>query len=173
MWNSLPDDLLQRVLEHLLLFHGALDHLPAFAVLDRRSNFWAKAHLQHLQHRLGEAGMTALAGALGKGALPLLSDLNLCKSYIGDAGLEALAQVFSNGLLLCLKKLCLAGNQIGDDGITAFALALSQGGKASLQELRLGSNQIGDIGISVLASAVCATPELTVSWCPTCRPHAF
>ena len=50
-------------------------------------------------NQIGDAGLSALADALGKGALDKLAVLRLDNNQIGDAGLSALASACANGAL--------------------------------------------------------------------------
>ena len=70
-------------------------------------------------NQIGDAGITALATAVGNGALPALEQLELTSNQIGDVGLSALASACASGALPQLEKLYLYGNRIGDDGISA------------------------------------------------------
>ena len=67
---------------------------------------------------VGDAGASALAAALGRGALPRLQILSLGGAAIGDAGLVALAPALRR--LPALVELFLSGNPVGDEGIAAL-----------------------------------------------------
>ena len=106
---------------------------------------------------MGDAGASALAAALDRGALPRLKELYLHGASIGDAGLVILAPAVRRRP--ALERLSLAGNPFGDEGLAALvapppadapppqAEALAQ-----LKLLGLGSTQITDDGCAHLAS---------------------
>ena len=55
-------------------------------------------------NKIGDAGMSALAGAFASGALDTLQKLYLGRcSSIGDAGMSALADALSSGALASLQ----------------------------------------------------------------------
>ena len=117
---------------------------------------------------VGDAGASALAAALGRGALPRLKSLTLNGAAIGDAGLVALAPALRRRP--ALEKLWLARNPFGDEGITALvappplagAPPPTTGELAKLEGLALTGTQITDAGCAVLAAALkrCALPAL-------------
>jgi hypothetical protein len=94
--------------------------------------------------------------------------LGLSGNQIGDAGLSALAEAVGKGALAQLTHLFLERNQIGDMGMLAFADAVSSGALPALKSLLLHSNKIGDPGMQTLADAVAkgALDHLTVRWRP-------
>jgi len=92
--------------------------------------------------------------ASANGALPLLRKLYLHKNAIGDAGVTALAGAIASGALPSLTRLSLGGNEIGDEGMQAFAAAVGSGALPRLEYLFLSQNAIGDAGMSALAEAV-------------------
>ena len=53
--------------------------------------------------------------------------LALNRNQIGDAGLSALAEAVGKGALPALRMLALNGNKIGDVGLTALADACASG----------------------------------------------
>ena len=59
--------------------------------------------------------------------------LNLSHNKIGDVGLQAFAGALGKGALAQLTQLILAGNQIGDSGVKALADAVSSGALEKLQ----------------------------------------
>ena len=64
------------------------------------NTFCLMCHMQELlliNNKIGNPGLTALADAVGKGALPQLQELYLGGNSIGDVGLSALADVVSRG----------------------------------------------------------------------------
>ena len=67
---------------------------------------------------MGDAGASALAAALGQGALPRLKSLALDSAAIGDAGLVALAPALRRRP--ALEWLGLYGNPFGDEGLAAL-----------------------------------------------------
>eukprot|EP00964_Phaeocystis_antarctica_P048152 scaffold27882_cov61-Phaeocystis_antarctica.AAC.4 len=109
---------------------------------------------------VGDAGASALAAALGRGALPQLKELYLGNAGIGDAGLVALAPALQRRP--ALERLILWGNPLGDEGIAALvappppAVAPSPptGGLAKLKELDLEHTYVSDAGCAVLATAL-------------------
>jgi hypothetical protein len=68
---------------------------------------------------VGDAGASALAAALGRGALPRLKRLRLLDTAIGDAGLVALAPALRR-LTAALDILGLADNPFSDEGLAAL-----------------------------------------------------
>jgi len=109
---------------------------------------------------VGDAGASALAAALGQGALPRLETLVLCNAAIGDAGLVALAPALRRRP--ALEWLGLAGNPLGDEGLAAFvapppaagAPPPPTGGLAKLKILDLQHTQITDASCATLAAAL-------------------
>ena len=61
--------------------------------------------LNLFNNQIGDAGLSAVAEAVGKGALPQLQELYLSGNSIGDVGLSALADVVSRGALASLKEI--------------------------------------------------------------------
>ena len=110
---------------------------------------------------MGDAGASALAAALGRGAMPRLKHLGLSNSAIGDVGLVALAPVLRR--LPALRIIGLLGNPLGDDGIAALvapppppagALPPPTGGLTKLNKLSLSQTQVTDAGCAALAAAL-------------------
>ena len=108
---------------------------------------------------MGDAGASALAAALGRGALPRLKVLFLDSTAIGDAGLVALTPALRR--LPALECLYLEHNPVGDEGLTALlapppagAPPPTTGGLAKLKELDLGDTQITDAGCATLVAAL-------------------
>ena len=108
---------------------------------------------------VGDAGASALAAALGQGALPRLKDLTLSSTAIGDAGLMALAPALRRRP--ALELLSLAHNPLGDEGLAALVAPPLPAGApppagvlTKLKELYLDHTQITDAGCSALASAL-------------------
>ena len=107
-----------------------------------------------------DAGASALATALGRGALPRLRNLSLMGSALGNAGLVALAPALRQ--LPGLEAIDLGGNPVGDEGISALLappLAASAPppptvGLAKLKVLILENIQITDAGCAALASVI-------------------
>ena len=64
------------------------------------------------RNQIGDAGLSALAEAVGKGALPALKILTLGGNYIGDVGLTALADACASGALdhlaVCWRPIALS-----------------------------------------------------------------
>ena len=110
---------------------------------------------------MGEAGASALASALDRGALPRLDYLNLTDADIGDAALAALAPALRRRRKL--RILYLDGNPFGDDGLAALLAPPPPaagtppppaGGLKKLKRLNLGDTQITDAGCATLAAAL-------------------
>jgi hypothetical protein len=110
---------------------------------------------------MGVAGASALAAALGRGALPRLKALYLINTAIGDAGLVALAPALRRRP--ALEHLHLYGNHFGDEGLAALlapppppagALPPPTGVLTKLKVLDLGRTQITDAGCAALAAAL-------------------
>ena len=59
--------------------------------------------------------------------------LNLAGNKIGDAGITPLADACARGALPLLEKLSLDSNRIGDAGMVKFSEALGSGALAHLQ----------------------------------------
>ena len=105
---------------------------------------------------VGDAGASALAAALGRGALPRLKFLSLNNAAIGDAGLVALAPALRR--LPALESLSLDCSCFGDEGLAALvapptptgALPPPTGVLARLKGLDLGVTQISDCGAVML-----------------------
>ena len=101
-------------------------------------------------------------------------ELYLNHNKIGDPGISALADALGKGAMAQCTTLVLSTNQIGDNGMISLADASSKGALPALKWLYLNDNQIGDAGISALADAVSkgALDHLTVCWRPTAlSPH--
>jgi len=110
---------------------------------------------------LGDAGASALAAALGRGALPRLKDLWLYNAAIGDAGLVALAPALRRRP--ALEILRLSENPFGDEGLAALvapppppagAPPPPTGVLTNLKELSLSETQVTDAGCAALAAAL-------------------
>ena len=108
---------------------------------------------------VGDAGASALAAALGRGALPRLKGLCLGNAAIGDAGLVALAPALRR--LPALVHLSLIGNPVGDVGLAALVAPPLPAGSppptaalAKLEVLNLRSARITDAGCAALSSTL-------------------
>ena len=103
---------------------------------------------------------SALAAALGRGALPRLETLWL--SDIGNAGLVALAPALRRGLPALENLKFHFSNSLGDEGLAALvappplagALPLPNPGLTKLKVLGLLQTQISDAGCAALVSAL-------------------
>ena len=71
---------------------------------------------------MGDAGASALAAALDRGALPRLQGLALASTAIGGAALAALAPALRR--LPALEYLYLCDNPFGDEGLAALVAPL-------------------------------------------------
>jgi hypothetical protein len=110
---------------------------------------------------VGDAGASALAAALGRGALPRLKELVLFNAAIGDAGLVALAPALRRRP--ALETLNLHQNPFGDKGLAALvappppsagAPPPPTGVLTKLKLLSLMKTQVTDAGCSALAAAL-------------------
>jgi len=110
---------------------------------------------------VGDAGASALAAALGQGALPRLNSLYLTSAAIGDAGLVALAPALRRRP--ALECLVLDDNPLSDEGLAALVAppppagappTTTTGGLAKLKELQLSRTQITNAGCATLTAAL-------------------
>ena len=108
---------------------------------------------------VGDAGASALAAALGQGALPRLKNLSLPNTAIGDAALVALAPALRR--LPALEELALYANPLSDEGLAALVAPPpaagappTTGGLTKLKGLNLNRTQITDAGCATLAAAL-------------------
>ena len=108
-----------------------------------------------------DAGASALAAALGRGALPRLEDLILRNTAIGDAGLVALAPALRRRP--ALENINLWKNPFGDEGLAALVAPPppppagappTTGVLAKLKWLYLGETQVNDAGCAALVAAL-------------------
>ena len=117
---------------------------------------------------VGGAGASALAAALGRGALLRLKRLELSSAAIGDAGVVALGPALQR--LPALEVLDLGNSQLGDEGLAALVAPPPlpagapppKGVLTKLQTLGLDGTRITDAGCAALAAAFDsgALPEL-------------
>jgi hypothetical protein len=158
MWYRLSDDLVLYIL--LMIHDGAL---PLVTRLDKRCNRFTRERLSSLK-RLTQQPFNVKTSDVFN-----LTLLRLIDKQIGDQGITALASALGNGALASLKALNLSLNSIGDVGITALATALGSGALPSLEGLHLDENEIGDVGMTAFVGAVSsgALDHLTVCWRPT------
>ena len=109
---------------------------------------------------VGDAGASALAAALDRGALPRLESLALGNAAIGDAALAALAPALRRRP--ALEDLYLYDNPFGDEGLAALVAPPPPagtppppaGGLKKLKRLDLRGTQITDAGCATLAAAL-------------------
>tara|TARA_B100000795_G_scaffold135575_1_gene101262 strand:+ start:879 stop:1334 length:456 start_codon:yes stop_codon:yes gene_type:complete len=109
---------------------------------------------------VSDASASALAAALGRGALLRLQRLSLNEAAIGDAGLVALAPALRR--LPALEELSLGCNPFGDEGLAALvpppspagAPPTPTGGLTNLEVLCLSLTQVADAGCAALTSAL-------------------
>ena len=116
-------------------------------------------YFQLMDMHVGDAGASALAAALGRGALPRLETLFLMNhTAIGDAGLVALAPALRR--LPALESLYLYLNPLGDEGLAALvgppppAGTPPAGGLKKLKWLDLDDTRVTDAGCAALAAAL-------------------
>ena len=109
--------------------------------------------LELVGNKLHDAAMQAIAGAISRGAVPMLTCLHVGRNAIGDDGLRALAEAFGEGALPRLETLMLVHNKISADGVAALSQAAESGALAALACLGLSGNEIGTHGLKSLASA--------------------
>jgi len=112
-------------------------------------------YLAHNQ--IGDAGLSALAEAVGKGALAQCTYIGLSDNQIGDVGLTALASACASGALPALEELGLASNQIGDAGISYLAVTVGNGALDHLKNLYLGNNKCSQQSKDMLKTAMSKT----------------
>ena len=107
------------------------------------------------------AGASALATAIGQGAMLRLKDLSLTNASIGDDGMVALAPAVRR--LPALESLSVAGNAFSDDGLAALVAPslpagapppLPTGPLATLKSLDLSDTDITDFGCDKLNDAL-------------------
>ena len=111
---------------------------------------------------VGDAGASALAAALGRGALPGLKHITAgnCATAIGDAGLVALAPALRRRP--ALELLTLSRNPLSDEGLAALvapppaagAPPPPTGGLTKLKALNLQYTQITEAGCATLTAAL-------------------
>jgi hypothetical protein len=66
-------------------------------------------------NQIGDTGVTALAEACARGALPQLRTLWLQENKIGDAGMQAFASACASGALPSLQALVMDDGPLGVD----------------------------------------------------------
>ena len=101
---------------------------------------------------LGDAGASALAAALDRGALRRLALLSLRCAAIDDAGLLALVPALRR--LPALGKLCLYNNPLGDDGLAGLLAPPPTGGMETLVALDVEGTTITAAGCDALVAAL-------------------
>ena len=110
---------------------------------------------------VGDAGASALAAALERGALPRLEGLSLTECAIGDAALAALAPALRRRP--ALKVLYILDTPIGDEGLAALVAPpppaagtppLPAGGLKRLKLLSLRHTEVSDAGCATLVAAL-------------------
>ena len=69
-----------------------------------------------------------------------MQELHLYDNNIGDPGLAALVGALGKGALASCKKLDLAYNRIRDAGLSAFAEAVGKGALPKCTYINLGGN---------------------------------
>ena len=98
-------------------------------------------------NKIGNAGASALAGALSSINLRTLEELHLDNNEIGDPGASALFQRMSpneNGevILTELKTLSLSNNALNDASVTALAGAIAGGALRGCKKVILDGNPV-------------------------------
>ena len=106
----------------------------------------------NIDTHVSNAGASALAAALGRGALPRLGTLCLSNATNGGTGLVTLAPVLS--VLPALKQLSLRDCTAGPDGVQRLMAGLDAGALPALIYLCFFSTHVGDAGASALAAAL-------------------
>jgi Ran GTPase-activating protein (RanGAP) involved in mRNA processing and transport len=128
-----------------------------------------------------EAGLLALAGALGGGACPdlrqlrfpctptairqlanaisnralaRLEGLRLCGTAIRDDDAAPLLRALKDGAYPTLRVLSLSGSEVGDETCSLTIRAMREGALPELKELGLADNRISDAGAEELAEAL-------------------
>ena len=106
--------------------------------------------LSLFMQNIGDAGMQALCGGLGRGAAPSLQQVDFRKNELGPAGAEALAAALSKGAMPRLVRVQLSRNPIGKQGVAALAAPLRK--LPAVESLSLGFCEIGDEGVTSLVA---------------------
>ena len=109
---------------------------------------------------VGDAGASAIAAALDRGALPRLMHLGLRNAAIGDAALAALAPALWRRP--ALKSILLYGNPLSEDGLAALmpppppagTPPPPAGGLKNLEFLNLGGTEFTDASCAALVAAL-------------------
>jgi hypothetical protein len=117
---------------------------------------------------LTDRASAALADALGDGACPHLTVLNLRCTGLDPLGAQRLAHAIETRALPRLEELNVEFCKIGDDGAKALAAALRTGGAPELKMADLSCCGYGDDHAKVLRAEI-------VEGCPRLRrggaPH--
>ena len=117
----------------------------------------ALAELELDANRIGDQGLTALAGALLVAApgTMALTELGLGNGYggnlIGDVGLLSLLQAARAGRLARLRRLTLSNNEVGDEAAAQLTEIISEGAMPALRLVALQSNFIADYRLRPLS----------------------
>jgi hypothetical protein len=120
----------------------------------------------HASFDLGSPeALAPLTSALGSGAVPSLTDLDLSPTLLRGVGAALLANALTEplGPGKGLKRLCLKGAVMGRAGTVHLARALGglvrgRGGCPVLTSLDLSGNCMGDEGMAAVAAAISAPP---------------
>lgn len=141
---------------------SAFEPLPGGAVA-----CGALTHLAIQHNRIGDDGLTALAGALSHGALPQLRWLYAGQNGFGDAGVEALAGALGHGACPALTRLGLQANSIGDAGLATLGDALQAGAMREGEFIYLSDNPFTLDGREALARILAGTSlQIHFGWPP-------
>jgi hypothetical protein len=117
----------------------------------------ALAELELDANRIGDQGLTALAGALLVAApgTMALTELGLGNGYggnlIGDVGLLSLLQAARAGRLARLRRLTLSNNEVSDEAAAQLTEIISEGAMPALRLVALQSNFIADYRLRPLS----------------------
>ena len=71
-----------------------------------------------------------------------MQELHLYKNQIGDTGLSALAEAVGEGALASCRHLILNNNHVGDIGLSALAEACASEALASLKEIMVDNKHM-------------------------------
>jgi Ran GTPase-activating protein (RanGAP) involved in mRNA processing and transport len=93
---------------------------------------------------LGEAGGTAVAEALGRGAVSHLRVIDLDRNALREAGGLAMAESLGKGTVPQLREIRMSSNELGVAGRAAVRKSLSRGAVPLLEMLYLDDNALAE-----------------------------